>query len=115
MPFVAMPQEPGVPTNWTPITHIRVIEGKRPDTPHALERWTILAAVADLDGTIPLGKVFELVEPVRSRGGREAGIKADLRCWSNDDRHGNNSQDKGWLELGRKTSGKAAVASSPIP
>jgi len=105
MPFVAIPQERKIPTDWAPITHVRVVEGKRPQTPRAMERWKILAAAVEPDGTIPLRRVFELVEPIRSRGGRLAGIKADLRCWSNDDRHGNNSQDKGWLELGVKAGG----------
>ena len=99
MPFVPIQPHAGQRTDWTTITHIRLVEGKQPDTKAALARWKILSTLADADGVMPLYVVFSAINPERNRGGHEAAIRADLRCYSNPTKHGNNSQNKGWIEL----------------
>ncbi|GAY22665.1 MULTISPECIES: hypothetical protein [Sphingobium] len=106
MPFEPLLQTPGVPTNWDLITHVRLVRGLRPDSEHALKRWEILKELAKLqpERAFALPEVLAALDPVRDLpSGREASIKQDLRNWSNPRDHGNNSQDKGWLELGRLT------------
>ncbi|KXU29221.1 hypothetical protein A0J57_18215 [Sphingobium sp. 22B] len=104
MPFEPLPQTPRVPTNWDLITHIKLVKGMKPDTGLATKRWEELRRVADDDGVISLLRAFAVLDPVRPKGNqREASIRKDLRNWSNPRDHGNNSQDKGWLELGRLT------------
>ena len=104
MPFEPLPQTPGVRTNWDPITHLRLVKERRPDTGRALTRWGALRALADDEGVVALSQVLATLDPVRNLpSGREASIRQDLRNWSNARSHGNNSQDKGWLELGRLT------------
>lgn len=101
MPFVAVSQMPKTRTDWTGITHIHLISGRRPQTAGALARWRALTAAADGTGLVRLEAALSLIEPIRQlAGGREAAIRSDLRCWSNPVDHGNNNQDKGWLELG---------------
>ncbi|AEG50753.1 hypothetical protein Sphch_3138 [Sphingobium chlorophenolicum L-1] len=102
MQFEVLPQTPRVPTDWTIVTHIRLLKGVKPDTGRALQRWEMLKPLADEDGVIALVKVLASLDPMRNKeSGREAAIRMDLRNWSNPRDHGNNSQDKGWLELGR--------------
>ena len=102
MSFVAIPplrKRERVP--WKSITHVRIADGKRPDTGRALERWQRLRGLADRDGVIELERVMSAIEPVRNkRRGREASIRDDLRYWANAEDHGETSLDKGWLELG---------------
>jgi hypothetical protein len=86
--------------DWDAITHIRLKKLAQPDTAAAKKRWEALWAVADADGFAPVATAFRILVPMRNLANREAGIRADLRCWANDRSHGNNSQDKGWLELG---------------
>lgn len=92
---------PNAPCNWDIITHVRLIKGRRPDTASALSRWNDLAAIADSEGLIPMVAITAKLQPMRNRPeGHLASVRSDLRCWSNARDHGNNSQDKGWLELG---------------
>jgi len=104
MPFEPLTLTPRVPANWDIVTHIRLRPDARPDTGHALLRWEQLMMLADPDGIVALPIVLATIAPVRKlEVDREAAIKRDLRNWSNPRDHGNNSQDKGWLELGRLT------------
>jgi hypothetical protein len=104
MPFHILPQRPLTPTRWEEVTHLR-LTGKKPETNLALARWKVLKTLADGDGVVPMHKALAILDPVRNLdSGREASIRSDLRNWSNPVDHGNNSQDKGWLELGCLTS-----------
>ncbi|HYE00214.1 MAG TPA: hypothetical protein VEH84_12585 [Alphaproteobacteria bacterium] len=105
MDFIPLRQAPGMRTNWDQITHIRLKAGKRPDTKGAISRWKALTEGADSDGILSLNLVYQLIEPIRKGRNHIQAIQSDLRCWSNDEDHGNNSQDKGWLELGRSAGG----------
>ncbi len=100
MQFHVVSHRQSEPTRWSEITHLRISE-KVPDSPHAIERRKVLRKLADANGTVPISKVLAELEPVRKlQVGRERSIKSDLRNWSNSVNHGNNSRDKGWLELG---------------
>lgn len=105
MRFVPIPQQRGLPTDWDPITHIRLIPEERPSTPRALERWRTLCEMANPEGIIERDRALSELKAIRNRGDNEASVKYDLRCWSNPKDHGNNSQDKGWLELGKLVGG----------
>lgn len=103
MTFQALSHRRSERTRWEEVTHIRLV-GRSPDTPLAIARREVLKKLADVDGVLPLHKALASLEPVRNlRGGREASVRSDLRNWSNPASHGNNSVDKGWLELGRLT------------
>ncbi|WP_176593186.1 hypothetical protein [Sphingobium sp. EM0848] len=102
-----LPQRRHVPTNWHLVTHIRLVNDRRPDNGHAFLRWEQLRAVADGDGIISLEIALSAIEPVRRLSvGREGAIMQDRRCWSNLRDHGNNNLNKGWIELGRMASGE---------
>lgn len=100
MEFVAISLSEKQWAPWDSITHVRLLQGRRPDTETALERWRQLKALADVNGIIELEGVIRAIDPVRADGDREKSIKSDLRYWSNPEDHGTTSKDKGWLELG---------------
>ncbi|HUD31197.1 MAG TPA: hypothetical protein VMQ93_20205 [Novosphingobium sp.] len=100
--FRAITHRPRTPTRWEDVTHVRVL--RQPDTAFALERWQALNAAADRDRLVPLAEALRILAPVRNlKSGRAASIRSDLRNWSNPSDHGNNSRDKGWIELGHLT------------
>jgi hypothetical protein len=101
MAFKAVHPRERARTDWDlPLTHIRLIEGRQATTKAGTERQRKLKKHADANGVIPLATVFAIIEPERNLGDREKSIKSDLRCYSNPVTHGNNGQNKGWLELG---------------
>jgi hypothetical protein len=66
-----------------------------------MERYEQLKKLSDPQGLVPLWAVITGIEPTRKlASGREVAIKKSLRVWSNPRDHGNNSIDKGWIELG---------------
>ena len=101
MRFVAIALREQERAPWDTITHIRLIEGQKPHTALAIKRWETLRSLADEQGIVDVGRAIDALKPVREKTtGREAAIKYDLRFWANPRSHGNNSLDKGWLELG---------------
>ena len=101
MPFTAVTLQMNQRTPWNIITHIRLVDGVMPDTSMATARWSVLIELADVHRMIKLEDALLVLSPVRTLdGNRERSIKYDLRCWANPKGHGNNSRDKGWLELG---------------
>jgi hypothetical protein len=100
--FMATGRQPRERIDWQEITHVRLVPHRQPDSPHALQRRDQLRKLADKDHLVPIEVALAYLEPVRTLDGdREKAIKSDLRNWSNPTGHGNNSKDKGWLQLGR--------------
>lgn len=100
MPFMAIHVPERSRTDWDAVTHIRLINGRQPSTKAGMDRWRTLNRLADTNGVVPLAKVFVSIKPERNLGDLEKSLKSDLRCYSNPITHGNNRQNKGWIELG---------------
>lgn len=96
MPFTPFTFGFGKRTDWDRITHIRLVPGVEPHRAEVREFRRQLVALADDEGLIEKEKALALPAYRPSKG-----IRSDLRNWSNKPGHGNNNQDKGWLELGR--------------
>lgn len=100
MPFHPITIVPGSRLTWDDVTHIKLL-GRKPDTPAAQQRYETLLKLADADGIIAKDVAFRELTPQRNLSSRIRGIQADLRCYALPRDHGNNSQNKGWLLLGR--------------
>jgi hypothetical protein len=100
MPFVPVQVTPGMPLDWSTVTHIRLVPGRKPDTPRAEKSREALQRIRAENGLIELERALATLDPVRDLGDRQTGIKADLRHWANRREDARVTQDKGWLELG---------------
>jgi hypothetical protein len=94
MRFLPILHAPRARTKWNEITHVRLVRGKRPDTPRIVQRWEQLRSMADAHDLVPINQVLASIKPT------QRSIETSLRLWSDPRDHGTNSRDKGWLELG---------------
>lgn len=96
MPFVPFVYQKGDRADWSRITHARLSPAIYPDKPGVQEIRRRLEAVADVDGVVSIERVFSTAAPYCP----SKGLKRELRLWANKRDHGNNTVDKGWIELG---------------